>query len=215
MKYKNKIISFFLLLTFTAFVSLSCQQQAGSNINASTNTAPTVKAQTPTEAFKMLYAAVKAKDTERIKQMMSRGTLVFADGYAQQTKQTVTKVLENGFTAPTLAESLPEIRDERVKDNFGRIEVRNDRENRWDDLPFVFEDDGWKLAVGDIFQNIFDPNQTLPKGKAQLEMDASNKAVPVPSGSVTKMPDDVDSNKSANLPPDGIKSIEVPKEKKP
>jgi len=215
MKYKNKIISFFLLLTFTAFVSLSCQQQAGSNINASTNTAPTVKAQTPTEAFKMIFAAVKAKDTERIKQMMSKGTLVFAEGYAQQTKQTITKVLENGFTAPALAESLPEIRDERVKDNFGRIEVRNDRENRWDDLPFVLEDGGWKLAVGDIFQNIFDPNQTLAKGKAQLEMDASNKAVPVPSGSVTKMPDDVDSNKSAKMPPAGNKSVEVPKEKKP
>jgi hypothetical protein len=154
MKYKNKIISSFFLLTLALF-SISCQKQQAGNSSSGVPSAPAVKAATPTEAFKILFAAVKAKDMQRIKQMMSKGTLAFAEGYAAQSKQTVDEALRNGFTGPALADSLPEMRDERVKDNFGAVEVFNPKENRWEDLPFVLEDGGWKLAVGDVFQDTY------------------------------------------------------------
>jgi len=221
MKYKNKIISFFFLLTF-AFVSLSCQQQqTGNNSNATTatNTAPTapiVKAQSPTEAYKMLYAAVKAKDKAAIRQLMSKGSLGLAEMSAGQQKKPIDAILENGLVAPTLADKITEIRDERVKGNIGAVEVFNPKDNRWEDLAFVLEDGSWKLAVGDLFANTFDPNQTLPKGKGQIEMDASNKGMPMPSGSVTKFPDVSNTNTAVKTsPPGGTKSVEVPKEKKP
>jgi len=153
MKYKNKIISSFFLLTLALF-SISCQKQQTGN-SSSVSSAPAVKAETPTEGFKILFAAVKAKDSERIKQMMSKGTLAFAEGYAAQSKQTMDEALRNGFTGPALADSLPEMRDERVRDNFGAVEVFNPKENRWEDLPFVLEDGGWKLAVGDVFQKTY------------------------------------------------------------
>ena len=156
MKYKNKIISVSLLL-ICVLASVSCDKKGAEAVNASPTPAPppAVKAQTPTEAFKLLYEAVKSKDTERIRQMMSKSTQGFAVGYAQQTKQTMPEVYKNGLTATTLAESMPETRDERVKENFGAVEVYNSKDNRWENLPFVLEDGGWKLAVGDVFQDTY------------------------------------------------------------
>jgi len=215
MRYKNKVSSFLLLLTL-AFSSLSCEKQQASNnsiSNSNTVTAPTVKAQSPTEAYKMLYAAVKAKDKATIRQLMSKGSLGMGEMLAGQQKKSIDQVLENGFVAPTLAPSITEIRDERIKGNIGLIEVRNEQEKKWEDLPFVLEDGSWKLAIGDIFSNAFDPNQTLPKGKGQME--ASNKGMPMPSN-VTKFPGMTDNaNKPSKIPSDGTKSVEAPKEKKP
>ena len=210
MKYKNKIIS--VLLLSVALLSLSCTKQTAQSGNNSSSSNGD-KAQTPTEAYKMLYAAVKAKDKEKIKQMMSKSTLGFAEFSGSQQKKTVDQILENGFVAPTLAPSLTEIREERVKDNFGAIEVLNAQTNRYEDLPFVLEDGGWKLAVGEIFQDTY---KSPGKGRAQIEREASNTAMPMPANSVTNLPPIPEGNKSAQVPPSsGNKSIEVPKENKP
>ncbi|MBA3600121.1 MAG: hypothetical protein H0W45_02615 [Acidobacteria bacterium] len=210
MKYKNKIISVFLLSV--ALLSLSCAKQTAQSGNNSSGSSGD-KAQTPTEAYKMLFAAVKAKDSGKIKQMMSKTTLGLAEFSGSQQKKSVDQILENGFVAPTLAASLTEIRDERVKDNFGAVEVFNPKDNRWEDLPFVLEDGGWKLAVGDIFQNTY----KLPgKGQAQIEREASNTGMPMPADSVADSAI-IDGKKSVQVPSSssGNKSIEVPKEDKP
>lgn len=217
MTNKNRISSAFLLLTLALF-NFSCQsstQAVNTTAAAPPSTASTVKAETPTDAYKMLFAAVKAKNTDQIKQLMSKGSLGLAQMSAGQQKKPLEKVLENGLVAPTFAASITEIRDERIKDNFGRIEVKNEKDNRWEDLPFVFEDGGWKLAVGDLFANTFDPQQTLPKGKAQTELEASNVGMPPPAN-VMNLPN-VNSGKVSKMPspPDGVKTIEVPKENSP
>ncbi len=211
MKYKNKIISVFLLSV--ALLSLSCAKQTAQSSNNNSSSSGD-KAQTPTEAYKMLFAAVKAKDSGKIRQMMSKSTLGLAEFSGSQQKKSVDQILENGFVAPTLAPSLTEIRDERVTDNFGAIEVFNPQTNRWEDLPFVLEDGGWKLAVGDIFQNTY----KLPgKGRAQIEREASNTGMPMPANSVADFPPISEGNKSVQVPPSsgGNKSIEVLKEDKP
>ena len=217
MKYKNKIISVFLL-SIVFLTSLSCTKQTAQSGNNSNNNSgggsSSGNAQTPTEAYKMLYAAVKAKDKERIKQMMSKSTLGFAEFSGSQQKKSVDQILENGFVAPTLAPSLTEIRDERVKDNFGAVEVFNPKDNRWEDLPFVLEDGGWKLAVGDVFQNTY---KSPGKGRAQIEREASNTEISMPANSVADFPPIPEGNKSVQVPPGsgGTKSVEVPKEGKP
>lgn len=199
MKYKNKIISSFFLLALALF-GVSCQkQQAGnSGSGSSAPAAPGVKAASPSEAFKILFAAVKAKDSERIKQMMSKGTLAFAEGYAMQTKQTLNEALKNGFTGPALADSLPEMRDERIKDNFGAVEVFNPKDNRWEDLPFVLEDGGWKIAVGDVFQNTY-----VKPGMSITDMESANKITAFPTNTVgnQKMPPIPNVNKPVQGPP--------------
>ena len=127
---------------------------------------------TPTAAYKRLFEAVKSKNTEAIKQTLSKKTFALAEFTAQKYKKTIDQALENGFTATTFADSLPTMRDERVKDDMGALEVWNSRDNRWEDLPFVFEDGNWKFAVGDAFANTW---KSPGKGQAQIEMEAANK----------------------------------------
>lgn len=128
---------------------------------------------TPTETYKLLFAAVKSKNTEVIKQLGSTNTQAFAQGLAQQQNKPIEKVYENGFTATTFAESLPEIRDERIDGNMGAIEVRNVKEKKWEDLPFVKDEGGWKLAIGDIFKGTY---KSPGKGRDVKEQEAANAA---------------------------------------
>ena len=72
-------------------------------------------------AYKRLYAAVKAKDSEAIKAAMSKKSLDFAKMAAGQQNKPLEKVLENGFTATTFADSLPQIRDEHVAGDMGAV----------------------------------------------------------------------------------------------
>jgi len=126
---------------------------------------------TPTAAYKRLYEAVKAKNTENIKNEMSKTTQDFAIMVAQRQNSPAEKVFENGFTATTFAETLPEIRDERIAGCSGAVEVRNSKDNVWEDLPYVNENGNWKLAVGELFGGSF----TSPgKGRAAKEKEAAN-----------------------------------------
>ena len=126
----------------------------------------------PTEAYKMLFAAVKAKDIEGIKKMLTKKTVEFGAMAAQRNNTPIEKMYENGFTATTFSEKLPEMRDERIKDNMGALEVWNAKDNKWEDLPFINEDGGWKLAVGDLFADTY---KSPGRGLDALEKEAANK----------------------------------------
>ncbi|CAN5629568.1 hypothetical protein BH24ACI2_BH24ACI2_03960 [soil metagenome] len=197
----NKIITAGFLLAL-AFLSLACQKQTAEKSNTPTEKGgvPTeiIKAQSPTEAYKMLYAAVKAKDINKIKQLMTKNTMSFAEYQAQLQKKTVDSILENGFMATTFAPFLPEIRDERIKDNFGAVEVYNQQENHWEDLPFIFEDGGWKLAVGDVFKNTYKKPR---KGQSEIENESSNTKILISPNANGKFPSSSNSNKVIEMPP--------------
>ena len=189
MKIYQKIIALPLISAIGIF-SFACGKEQAKSANSAANTTvansvnmddvpPRTKlidvdpsyAKTPTEGYKGLYEAVKSKDTEKIKSYLTQKTLAFGDSMAAQRKISPAEMYANGFTATNFAEKLPEIRDERVKDNMGAVEVYNEKEKKWEDLPFIFENGGWKLAVGDVFADTY---KSPGKGKAQLEMDASN-----------------------------------------
>lgn len=140
---------------------------------------------TPTEAYKRLYNAVKSKNVDSIKKELTEKTIAFGKSAATQYGKPEEKLFENGFTATTFSETLPAIRDERIKDNMGAVEVWNSRESRWEDLPFVLENGIWKLAIGEAFAGTY----TSPgKGRDFIEKEAANaingnnmKAVPAPN----------------------------------
>jgi hypothetical protein len=125
----------------------------------------------PTNAYKKLYAAVKSKNTEDIKANLSKKTQDFAQMAAQRQNSPIEKVFENGFTATTFAEKLPEIRDERIDGDFGAVEVWNSKESHWEDLGFVKEDGRWKLAIGEMFAGTF---KSPGKGRDAREKEAAN-----------------------------------------
>lgn len=162
----QKIVALSFITAF-AFLIFSCQpakQEIGG-------------AQTPTDAYKMLFAAVKSKDTEKIKKMMSKDTMIFAEGAAKQQNKPLESVLENGFYASTFSAALPKIRDERVKDNFGAVEVWNEKERVWEDVAFIKEEDGWKIAVGDIFKGTYQvpgKSQTIREREDANAMNPNN-----------------------------------------
>ncbi len=136
-----RIFIFFCTLVLI-IASISC----GSKANVSSPLTDT-----PTEAYKRLFAAVKAKDINMIKAQVSKRTIELGNEAAKRYGKPESSMFENGFTATTYEISLPEIRDERIKDNVGAIEVWNAKDNHWEDLPFIIEDGRWKLALGELF----------------------------------------------------------------
>lgn len=176
---KIRFVQQFIRLSFVvafALLNFSCEEATNTPgaPNQKTVIEGPINAQTPTEAYKSLYAAVKARDNQRIQKLMSRNTMAFAGFAIEQNKQSLEKFFENGLTATTFADNLPEIRDERVNGNFAAVEVFSQKDNRWEDLPFVLEDGMWKLAVGDSFKGEY---KSPGKGQAQIEMEANNPAM--------------------------------------
>jgi hypothetical protein len=165
---RNQLLRLILLvgtLALTAFLINACK---GSSAN---NTSTSGGGDTPTEAYKDLFAAVKSKNVDNVKKQMSKKTIDFAQSVAARQNSPLEKVFENGFTATTFSPTLPEIRDERVKDNMGAVEVYNSKDSRWEDIPFIKEDGVWKLAVGDLFAGTWN---SPGKGKSARDMEAAN-----------------------------------------
>jgi hypothetical protein len=128
---------------------------------------------TPTEAYKLLYAAVKSKNIEAIKKQLSQKSVEFGEMAAQQQKKALDEVYKNGFTATTFSDTLPQMRDERVDGDMGALEVWNAKDRVWEDLAFVKEDGAWKLAVGDMFAGTY---KSPGPGQDLLEKQAANSA---------------------------------------
>jgi hypothetical protein len=132
---------------------------------------PVGNAQTPSEAYRMLFAAVKSKDSAKIKLMLSKGSMGMAEYAAGMQKKTIEEVIRNGFSETTFADDFPQMRDERIKGGYGAVEVWNEKSKKWLDIPFVLEDGSWKIAFGDQFQGKWE----LPaKGMAFLEQENAN-----------------------------------------
>lgn len=128
----------------------------------------------PTEAYKRLYAAVKSRDTAAITAQMSQKSIEFGAKAASRNHTPIKKVYENGFTATTFAPELPPIRDERIKDDMGAVEVWNAKEEKWEDLPFIVEDSMFKLAIGELFEGTY---RSPAPGRGALEQEAADQNV--------------------------------------
>jgi len=161
------------------------------------------RAASPTEAFKLLYQAVKAKDTDAIKSVLSKRSIAFGKMSMTKYGKTEQEAFATGFTATTYSATMPEFRDERVKDNMGALEVWNSKESRWEDLPFVLEDGGWKMAFGDQFAGTY---KSPGEGRDAIEKEASNTKIVVPGPTV----DANAAEHAPKLPPPVMKNINKP-----
>jgi hypothetical protein len=130
---------------------------------------------TPTDAYKRLFAAVKAGNADAIRAEMTKKTIEFNRFGAQRFGKSEDEEIRYGMTSTTQTDTLPQIRDERVKDNMGAVEVWNSKESRWDDLPFMIEDGRWKLAYGDGYAGTW---RSPGKGRNEVEREAANALRP-------------------------------------
>jgi hypothetical protein len=168
-----RILGLIVMLAAACGVFIACDEVPG-NVAGSPTAGSEVEqtsAKSPTEGYKNLFAAVKAKNTEAIKANVTKKTQELAATVSSKNGKPIEEVFANGFTGTTFAESLPEIRDERIADTMGAIEVWNVKDKRWEDLPFMLEDGSWKLAVGDLFAATY---KSPGKGRAVKEAEAAN-----------------------------------------
>ena len=172
-----RIISAIITISFI-LLAFACSGQTDSGGGSS-----------PTDAYKRLFAAVKSKDTEAIKKLLTKKSLDLGVMQSQRNKKSLDQVYENGFTATTFSETLPNIRDERVNGDMGAVEVWNSKESKWEDLPFIKEGGGWKLAIGDLFAGSFispgDGRDFLEKQAANA---VSNTAIVIPNTNSNSRP---------------------------
>jgi hypothetical protein len=136
---------------------------------------PVGNAKSPSEAYRMLFAAVKSQDPTKIRAMLSTGSIGLAEMAAGQQKKTVEEVIKNGFSETTFADSMPQLRDERIKGGYAAVEVWNTTRKLWDDIPFVLEGGVWKAAFGDQFSGKW---KSPGKSQTVLEQEAANAKNP-------------------------------------
>jgi hypothetical protein len=158
----------FLLITVAfCFLVVACQEtkkpndQANANANMANKPLPAVcqtnvmlPAGTPTEAYRSLYEAVQRKDYPAICASMTRASIDLIEFQSAMSKKPFEEVLKNGLIEGNLSSTMPEVRDERIKDNYAALEVKSPS-GRWDDVGFMFEEGRWKVAVGDQFKGSF------------------------------------------------------------
>jgi hypothetical protein len=137
--------------------------------------APGSTSDSPTEAYKRLYAAVKRKDTDAIRREMTERSIDLAKMASAKNGTPIEKVFENGLTGTTFSPTLPEIRDQRIVENQGAVEVWNSKDSKWEDLPFLKVDGVWRFAVGDLFSGSIS-QATVGRGRAFREAEAANAA---------------------------------------
>lgn len=180
-------LGFLLLLLSTAFLAFTaCQSQPQ-------NAQSPVTGDTPTAAYKRVFEAVKKKDTAAIKKEMSSTTQAFALSLVEMRKQSEEEIYKNGFFESMMNDSFPQLRDERVKDNYAAIEAITPK-GTWEDVPFVKENGAWKIAVGDVFQNTYQsPGKPASAANANTQIpqvvpapntntNANVQVIPMPSG---------------------------------
>jgi hypothetical protein len=122
---------------------------------------PLVDQSSVTAAYRSLYQAVKCQAQERIRNALSRATIEFMTAAARMQKKSLDQALVNGTIESNLSNTLPILCSERVKGDWGALEI-NGNIGRWEDIPFVLEDGKWKVAIGDIFNGTYQkPSDTI------------------------------------------------------
>lgn len=194
---------------------IGCGGTSNNNSNSVADKVCDPISDTPTEAYKRIFAAVKEKNSDKIKAEMSQESQAFAESLAARQKNPIAKVYENAFTGTTFSSTLPEIRDERLSSCYGAIEVRNNKEQRWEDLPFVNEGGTWKFAIGELFSGAY---KSPGKGMDEIEHEAANVArgssAPPPANMMANTNSHSNTNANANVPKyDGPQVEPLPKKK--
>ena len=108
---------------------------------------------TPTATFKAFYEASKKKDVAGIKKTLSKGTLDMFDKLAKEQNKTTDEMLKE-VDKDDKSEKMPETRNEKITGDTATLEVKNDKTNRWDPLPFVKENGEWKIALDKFLEDM-------------------------------------------------------------
>ncbi|MBV9956968.1 MAG: DUF4878 domain-containing protein, partial [Acidobacteria bacterium] len=120
---------------------------SAANKNAAATTSGKGDYSSPTAAMKTFYEAAKGNDTEGIKRSMSKKSLSAMEKAAAKDNKTVDESLKEMIKdAPA---NQPEMRNEKIEGDKATLEMKDEKMDKWDTVPFVREDGQWKIAIFD------------------------------------------------------------------
>lgn len=101
----------------------------------------------PTAALTAYFEASKKKDVPAMKKYLSKKSLELFEAEAKKSGQALDDYLKEGVADPgSVADMMPEIRNEKVSGDTATVEMKRAKSDQWDTVPFVKEDDEWKIA---------------------------------------------------------------------
>ena len=101
------------------------------------------KPDTPLESFKAYVNAVKQKDTTKMKLLLSSESIKMHEQEAKAQNVTLDDIVKRE-TLFTEGQKTVEFRDQKIEGDKATLEVKNSF-GAWETVPFVREDDGWKI----------------------------------------------------------------------
>ena len=107
----------------------------------------------PTKTFKAFFEASKKKDTAGMKKALSKGTVDMFDKLAKEQNKTTDDMLK-GLDKDDKDEKIPETRNEKITGDTATLEVKNEKTDKWDTLPFVKENGEWKIALDKFLEDM-------------------------------------------------------------
>lgn len=116
---------------------------------------------TPVETFKTYVKAIKSKDANAIKTLLSEATLKMHEEQAKAQNTTIGDILQREtLVGPN--QTTVEFRNEKIDGEKATIEVKNSF-GTWETVPFIFEKGQWRIDKKGYAQQMLD------------EMDESNR----------------------------------------
>lgn len=101
------------------------------------------KPSTPLETLKAYTTAIKKKDTTTMKLLLSDASIKMADQEAKAQNVTLDEIVKRETLFNETQDTLKH-RNEKIDGERATIEVL-DSSNLWNTVPFVREDDVWKI----------------------------------------------------------------------
>ncbi len=159
MKIYQITVLLMFALTFGACSSTQIQNTA--NVNQPTNQAKATNESSPssqtglgspTETLKTFADATKRKDAETIKKTLSKSTMKVIEESAKQQNISVNEMLTKAEDPE--GKDLPETRNEKIDGDKATLEVKDDITGKFDVMPFVKEDGGWKIALDEFMESM-------------------------------------------------------------
>lgn len=136
--------------------------------------ANTPQTASPTDVLKTYIEASDRKDLAAVKQTFSKGTMKMYEDAAQKRQISVDEALKEQFEATSATElkSKLEVGKETIEGNTATVEVKDNSTGNLEKIPFVKEDDVWKVALDKFIEDLTN------KMREEMNMPASNVSKP-------------------------------------
>ncbi len=101
----------------------------------------------PSDTLRALNEASKKKDTEAIKNLLSKGTLALLEKNAAREEISSDELLRRQWDDDAPFSELPEISGEKIEGDTATVEVKSETRTENEKIPLVKENGEWKVAL--------------------------------------------------------------------